>query len=259
MKKKKYLKLILTISIICLVLTTSWCFIEISDLKKEKEDISKQLTILQEEKKELIRDYWKLANLSDQRTLEYEKEIIEFKKKHETETKIESYTENLTPAEIVKKFLEADINGSRSDKEIKKYYTLSSGFPTDFAYEGDFAMVIKKYEILDEYPSENDNSYFVKVKYFCKNGTASGSMGIPNEIKKMNFVIVPCNAFFKEICPRCFEEPTKVPYISFNFQEETQTIIFKLIQEKNQWKLNSPSVCPHISEETFEKYLNKYK
>ncbi|MDI6591459.1 MAG: hypothetical protein QME61_00750 [Patescibacteria group bacterium] len=72
----------------------------------------------------------------NQKTFEYEKEITELKEKYETETKSEEY---LTPREVVERFLEADIAGARlggkiakEAPEIEKYYTLSSGFPTDF-------------------------------------------------------------------------------------------------------------------------------
>ena len=257
MEEKNCLKLILVFFVICLVLTIIWCFKEISDLKQEKKDISKELTVLQKKKKELIRDYWKLADLFNQKTLEYEREITEFKKKYETETEIENYTEDLTPREVVERFLEADMKGARSDQEIKKYYILSSGFPTGFAYEGDFVMVIEKYEIIDEYPSENESSYFIKVRYFCKEGIASGftegarniETGEEISIEDMDngpgLVSFDCDYFYNPLVDSSI--------IEYDVETQTETITFELIKDKGQWLLNSPSICPRISEQTFEK------
>ncbi|MDI6591460.1 MAG: hypothetical protein QME61_00755 [Patescibacteria group bacterium] len=122
-------------------------------------------------------------------------------------------------------------------------------------------MVVKKYEILDDYPSEkNENSYFVKVRYFRKEGIASGHTGFKNEkvIQKVPtatpgvegvIVSFDCDNFYNPLA-----DPSVVEY---NFETQTETITFELIKDKGQWKLNSPSICPCISEETLKKLLKE--
>jgi len=189
--------------------------------------------------------------------------LIEYPKIRKPEkVSLESSEENFTPRQVVQKFIEADMAGARLGGEVaKEAPNIEKYIGGEFFDPGyDFAMVIKGYKILDEYPSENENSYFVKVKYFCKEGAASGSMGIPNEVKKGPFVIVPCDSFFKEICPFCFLESKEISStITFDLKEETETVIFKLIRENGKWKINSPSIWPHISEETFKKQLESFK
>ena len=194
----------------------------------------------------------------------YDQEMINSFKFETAEEKPQPVLEE--PIEVVEKFIEADMAGARLGGEIakeapdiKKYYTFSSGFPTGFAYEGDLAMVIKKYEIIDEYPSENESSYFVKVKYFCEQGIASGfTEGAKNietgeeiSIEEMGngsgLVGFDCDYFYNPLIDSSI--------IEYDSKTQTETITFELIKDKGQWKLNSPSICPRISEETLKKHL----
>lgn len=247
--KEKYLKLGFVLILVFLLLTVGFCVKEISKFKKE-------ITAFQKEREELVRDYWKSNGLIN----EYEKEIRELKEK--AETKIEP-EENLTPREVVERFIKADMAGARlrgwiteNALEIEKY--LSRDAITFWFF--DEMMVVIKYEILEDYSSKDENSYYVKVKYFCKEGVGFGSMGIPEEVEKNGIFIAPCESFFKYDCPFCFKKSTEISSIRvFDLQKKTETVTFELIKENGQWKLNSPSICPHISEETLKKHLEALK
>jgi hypothetical protein len=167
------------------------------------------------------------------------------------------FTKSLSPKEVVERFIEADMAGARLGGKIGK------GAPSIEDYLGpnfyslyDTAMVIKGYEILEDYPSEDGKYYFVKVKYYCAKGTGSGSMGINEETELGGFYIVPCSLYFKFICPLCFKNSSPISHIrQFNLQEGTETITFTLIKDGDKWKIDSPSIEPHISQKTFEKEL----
>ncbi|MCK4453873.1 hypothetical protein KAU51_00805 [Candidatus Parcubacteria bacterium] len=254
-KKEKYLKLIFIFVIVFLALTVGLCYREISNIKKEKEDITKKLTSLQSERKELIRDYWRLADLFNQATIESEhkQEIAELKEKYEAE--MEYYAEDLNPREVVERFLKADIAGKRFDEEttIEKYST------ENFILETDLQMVIKKYEIIDEYPSMIKEQYFVKVRYFCKEGISSGFIEGARNIETGEKISIeemgngPGLVSFD--CDYFYNPSTDSSIIEYDFETQTETITFELIKDKELWKLNSPSVCPRISEETLNKLL----
>jgi hypothetical protein len=169
----------------------------------------------------------------------------------------------LTPRQALTNFLEADLAGARLGGEIaarapeaKRYYTLSSGLPTNFVFEGDFLMVVNGYEILEELPSEDENSYSIKIKYYCEEGIASASLGVAGEVQNGRFVVVPCVDFFEKTCPLCFQESATISSIrTFDFIGKSETVAFKLIKDQGRWKIDSPSICPRISEEIFEELL----
>lgn len=186
----------------------------------------------------------------------------------ETGESIEEEIALLGPREVVQKFIEADMAGARLGGEIAKEAPEIGRYFRFPSTGWDIAMVIDKYEIIDEYPSENSDSYFVKVNYSCKIGTASGFTDIENEkvIKRIAgeegegvITSIPCGSFFQYICPRCFEEPEQTTSISFNAQKEIEIVTFQLTKDEEGWKIDFPIVMPHISEETLQKHLQSFQ
>ncbi|XOB41177.1 MAG: hypothetical protein ACKKMW_00290 [Candidatus Nealsonbacteria bacterium] len=168
--------------------------------------------------------------------------------------------EDLTPRQVVERFIEADTLGTRLGGEIaKEAPNIENYRSSKFMDPGwDIIMVIKNYEIVDEYLSKEGNSYFVKVKYFCKEGIASGFSGAkdekvimttPSDVPGGEGIIVSfnCDSFFSPLA-----DPSIIKY-DFGFQ--TETITFGLIKEEGRWKIDSPLSCPRISEETLKKHL----
>jgi hypothetical protein len=192
--KEKYLKLVSIVLVTILFLTTFLSFKKIVQLEKE-------ITSLQKEKQEITKQYQNC----NKRFNEFINECSQ-----KFQQTVEKYRKNLTPREVVEKFLQADASGARMGGKIAKEAPslksyLGSGF---FSAGEDFVMVIKKYEILEDYPSKDNEYHFVKVRYYCEEGVGSGSMGIPTEkeIPEGGFYIVPCSDFFKWLCPNCFKK-----------------------------------------------------
>ncbi len=167
--------------------------------------------------------------------------------------------ENLTPRQVVERFLEADTLGARLGGEIDRQVPDIKNYrSSNFLDPGwDTLMVIKKYEIINNYPSEED-SYFVDVKYFCEKGIASGFTGakdeevimiVPSDVPGGEGMIVSfgCDNFFSPLA-----DPSIIKY---DFENQTETITFKLIKENGKWKMDAPLTRPHISEETLIKHL----
>jgi len=191
------------------------------------------------------------------------------KNKEKSELRISR--KSLSPREVVERFIEADMAGARLGGEIgKEAPSIEDYLGPNFYSLYDTAMVITKYEILEAYPFEDGKHHFflyppddekyrvVKVRYYCARGIGFGSMGINEEIKKGNFYVAPCDAYFKFSCPFCFVEWSLIShFIQFNLQEGTQTVTFILTKDKGLWKIDFSSIEPHISQETFEKLLKE--
>ncbi len=232
--KEKYLKLGFVLILAFLLLTAGFYVKELR--QKEK----------------LVKDYQKLSDLYNQKVFEYEKEIKELKEKGELIIKPE---ENLTPREVVEGFIKADMAGARLGGEIAKeapgieeYSTLSALGPGS-----DTLMIIKKYEIIEEYPSIDGSSYYARVKFFCKEGAEPSALyNEKGEVIGGTLKTIPCSSFFN---------PSADPFwVRYDLKTQIETINFKLIRadDKGRWKIDEPFFgIPHISEETLKKLLEE--
>ena len=165
---------------------------------------------------------------------------------------IEENISMLLPVEVVKKFIEAEMAGVWLGGEIRKE------MPDIFSYlyepyePGDRIMIISDYEIINEY--ENNNSYFVRVKFFCEKIIASGSTGFPEE------KVIDGGALFSFTCSTLFSSLEKNSFkVEFDYKEKTETHNFELIKTKKGWKIKplESIFMPNSSNEALIKHLEK--
>lgn len=163
--------------------------------------------------------------------------------------------QNFTPEETVKKFIEADMAGARLGGEINLIKKTEINNYIEFISEEELIMIIDKYEIIDKYPSQSNNKYYVKTKYYCKYGIEP--VGIYDEKNEylIGFKNISCADFFKEMCPACFEETNESSAISFDVKNNLETVLFELTKKENTWTISYPSIYPHISESTLRKHI----
>lgn len=207
--------------IIVLLISNVFLYSKINRLEKDKENLSKNNLILSEEKIKADESHRILVQEFDNLRMQIQKSNLE---------------QSLTPEETVKKFVEADMAGARiggTILDVKKYIS--------FVYEGDQAMIIKSYEIING-EIANDKAK-VMVKYICAGGGYEFSdKGDPVGVKS-------CDSYFKE--NNEYSSQAEKIGITVDKKNNAEIIVFNLEKINNQWKITSPSIPLHISIETF--------
>lgn len=127
-----------------------------------------------------------------------------------------------SPEDIVSRFIEADLSGARLGGQFGSASNIFSYTTWKGAPGYDEWMVVDSYSIKDK--EIDDDKAEVEVEFIC----LAGNLEYDNEGEIAGI----------EKC-----------------RSEKETVVFSLIKENDGWKISSPHINPHISEDTMSKFF----
>lgn len=209
-----------------------------------------------------------------QKNMNYKKEPSQPTQKEVVQQNQEQTKEEiLSPKEVIKKYIEADIIGKGmgfGHNEVSQFFTYSDGSHTSFIFAEVYFSVIKKYEIVSESQPTDNNNHYVKVNFYCDKIISHEVVGLKSEkgIKasavsggEPAFFIEDCSEYFKEINSDCLNERKQTndnsSYNVFDCNNNIETVNFELVKDGNAWKINGPGGSDHVSIDFFNKWLKE--
>lgn len=169
----------------------------------------------------------------------------------------------LSPEEVVQKYIEGDaagwfLGGQLSQKASNaSQYLVDTSNKIPIVTQGDFFNVnfevVSDYKIIKEEKQNNDAH--VTVNYHCDKIVSTNPNLTDNEPSLIKIDGYP--TVYEVTCQDYYKKVMSASLI-FSPKNNSETVVFHLIKDGNNWKINDPEMLSHISEYTYSEFQKEF-